>query len=195
MNYYNKTVTLLEEALGSSLTDTQKLMIFLNDSVVDEKFDIANFVIINRITPSMIIAKLAAFGNLVEEFWENISPEDVSEYQSNPENMISSLRKFEENYTDMISLDYLEKYDFDVTELSKKIPYAMLKALNNNKKLVSINMEYLIKLGVSNYKEIFEAYYELFLMDPSNFEEIFIKYDQEDLVSKLEKNIGILEYL
>ena len=35
----------------------------------------------------------------------------------------------------------------------------------------------------------------MFLMDNSNFVEIFNKYDQKDLVSKLAKNVQIMEYL
>ena len=195
MNYYNKCVSLLEEALTSELTDSQKLIVYLNSKVAKEEFDIANFAVINRISPSMAIPKLGAFGKLIEEFWEKLSPEDINEFQNNPDSLIKALRKYEINYTDNVSIDYLAKYDFNVTELNESIPYAMLKALNENKKVVCSNVEYLIKLGVKNYDDIFKAYYELFLMDPSNFVSIFSKYDQEDLVSKLEQNVGILEYL
>ena len=195
MNYYNKTISLLEEALGSSLTDSQKLIVYLNNKVLNEEFDIANFTVINRINPNMTVPKLGAFGKLIEEYWEKLNPEDINEFQNNPENLVKSLRKYEINYTDNINIDYLNKYGFNSNELFGSIPYAMLKALKENKKVVSANLEYLIKLGVKNYQEIFNAYYELFLMDPSSFEEIFNKYDQEDLVSKLEKNVGILEYL
>ena len=195
MNYYNKTISLLEEALGSSLTDSQKLIVFLNNKVLSEEFDIANFVVINRISPSMAIPKLGSFGKIIEEFWEKLNPEDINEFQNNPEALVKALRKFEINYTDSINLDFLNKYGFDSNDLFESIPYAMLNTLKKNKKEVCANLEYLIKLGVKNYNEIFKAYYELFLMDPSSFQNIFNKYDQEDLISKLEKNVGILEYL
>ena len=32
-------------------------------------------------------------------------------------------------------------------------------------------------------------------MDPTKFYEVFNKYDQDDLIDKLEKNVGIIEYL
>ena len=195
MNYYKKTISLLEEVLGSSLTDSQKLIVYLNSKVINEEFDIANFAVINRINPSMAIPKLGAFGKLIEEFWEKLNPEDINEFQNNPEALIKALRKFEINYTDSVDLEFLNKYGFDSKDLFESIPYAMLKAIKENKKEVCTNLEYLIKLGVKNYNEIFNTYYELFLMDPSSFEGIFNKYDQEDLVSKLEKNVGILEYL
>ena len=50
-------------------------------------------------------------------------------------------------------------------------------------------------LGVKNIHDIFFHYYELFLMDYSNFTSIFNKYDREDLIEKLAKNIAIIEYL
>ena len=48
---------------------------------------------------------------------------------------------------------------------------------------------------IKNYKEIFIKYSDLFLMDNSNFIEIFDKYDQDDLVEKLNNNIDIFAYL
>ena len=50
-------------------------------------------------------------------------------------------------------------------------------------------------MGVTNLTEIFVRYHDMFLMDNSNFVEIFNKYDQKDLVSKLAKNVQIMEYL
>lgn len=72
---------------------------------------------------------------------------------------------------------------------------AMVEVLNENRKLVKANLQYLIDLGAKNYKDIFFRYYELFLMDNSNFMGIFNKYDREDLIEKLSKNIAIIEYL
>ena len=86
--------------------------------------------------------------------------------------------------------EYLEKYGFDseeVTEFRKSISDAMLETLEKNKKLVKANIQ--------NIKELFHAYYEMFLIDHSNFEAIFNQYDREDLVEKLAKNIEIMEYL
>ena len=62
MNYYNKTVSLLEEALGSSLTDSQKLIVYLNNKVAEEEFDIANFAVINRINQVLLENLLKNFG-------------------------------------------------------------------------------------------------------------------------------------
>ena len=69
------------------------------------------------------------------------------------------------------------------------------KSIKKGKKLISANIKYLMDLGVKNYREIFLEYYDLFLLDSSNFMGIFNKYDRDDLVDKLEKNIAIIEYL
>ena len=41
-----------------------------------------------------------------------------------------------------------------------------------------------------NYKNLHN-----FLLDYSNFTGIFNKYDREDLIEKLDKNVAIVEYL
>ena len=74
-------------------------------------------------------------------------------------------------------------------------PKKLLDAIKEHKKLVGTNIDYLKELGVRNYKEIFINFYDMFLMDNSNFIEVFAKYDREDLIDKLEKNISIVEYL
>ena len=93
---------------------------------------------------------------------------------------------------------YLENYGFKETEikwLEENVCQTLKKALTEEQKLVSTNIGYLKNLGVLNYKEIFNNYYSMFLMDNSAFTEIFNKYDQADLVDKLQKNIAIVEYL
>ncbi len=93
---------------------------------------------------------------------------------------------------------YLENYGFKESEiqwLEENVPTIVKKALQEEDKLVGVNLEYLQKLGVLNYKDIFNEYYGMFLMDNSCFVEIFNKYDQADLIDKLQKNIAIVEYL
>lgn len=95
-------------------------------------------------------------------------------------------------------MKFLEKYDFDKEEIAAFLnnsPKKLIDAVKDNKKLVCENIEYLKNLGVTNYQEIFLEYYDMFLMDHSNFKEIFAKYEPEDLIEKLKKNIKIVEYL
>ena len=93
---------------------------------------------------------------------------------------------------------YLENYGFKETEikwLEENVCQTLKKALIEEQKLVGTNIGYLKNLGVLNYKEIFNNYYGMFLMDNSNFVEIFNKYDTKDLVDKLEKSIEIFDFL
>lgn len=95
-------------------------------------------------------------------------------------------------------MKFLEKYDFnkeDIDTFVSNSPKKLVDAIKEHKKLVGTNINYLKDLGIKNYKEIFLQFYDMFLMDNSNFVEVFSKYDREDLIDKLEKNIGIVEYL
>lgn len=95
-------------------------------------------------------------------------------------------------------MDYLSNYGYSSDEINRiveNIPPLIKSALFLNQSVVCSNLEYLIKLGIKNYKEVFNTYYDMFLMDPTKFYEVFNKYDQDDLIDKLEKNVGIIEYL
>ena len=95
-------------------------------------------------------------------------------------------------------MNFLEELNFskdDIAEIMDNTPEKLLNLLQDQKKLVSENINFLINLGVTNYQEIFIKYYDMFLMDNSNFKEIFAKYEPDDLIAKLNKNINIVEYL
>ena len=95
-------------------------------------------------------------------------------------------------------MKFLEKYGFqknDIEELRENSTNRLLKELEAHKKLVSKNIEFLESIGVSNLIEIFINYHDMFLMDNSNFMEIFNKYDKESLIEKLAKDVRIMEYL
>ncbi len=95
-------------------------------------------------------------------------------------------------------MDYLAKYGFikdEIDEFSKNTPNSLLESLTNSYRLVEANLKFLMDCGVKNYKDIFMAYYDMFLIDNSNFMNIFNQYDKEDLISKLNQNIEIVEFL
>lgn len=95
-------------------------------------------------------------------------------------------------------MNYLEKLGFTSDEISiikNTTTKVIFNLLIEQKKVVNANITYLKNLGIKNYKEIFIKYSDLFLMDNSNFIDIFNKYDQEDLVQKLNDNIDIFAYL
>lgn len=95
-------------------------------------------------------------------------------------------------------MNYLEKIGFtsdDINLVRNSTTKVIFNLLIEQKKVVNANIVYLKKLGIKNYKEIFIKYSDLFLMDNSNFVEIFDKYDQEDLIEKLNNNIDIFAFL
>lgn len=95
-------------------------------------------------------------------------------------------------------MSYLKELGYteeEIKNLEKDIPDKIKQLLKENNKLVSINVTYLKDLGISNYKDVFNKYYDTFLLDVSTFKGIFDKYEPQDLIAKIEKNINIVEYL
>lgn len=95
-------------------------------------------------------------------------------------------------------MKFLEKYNFSketIADFLNNSPKKLIDAIKEHKKLVSENLDYLKSIGVPNYQEVFLEYYDMFLMDHSNFVEIFSKYEVDDLIEKIKKNPKIVEYL
>ena len=93
---------------------------------------------------------------------------------------------------------YMKELGFDeeiINLMCENIPAFAVEKLNENEEVVTNNIKYLLELGVTNYVEAFVKFYNMFLIDNETFDEIFSKYDREDLVAKLEKNVAIMEYL
>ncbi len=93
---------------------------------------------------------------------------------------------------------YLKELGFgerDINMMENSIPELAQKMLEEQENTVTKNINYLKKLGVTNYVDAFEKFYNMFLLNNDEFEEIFAKYDREDLVEKLQNNIAIMEYL
>lgn len=93
---------------------------------------------------------------------------------------------------------YLKDLGFDeetITNFKENIPELALGKLIEEQETITTNINYLKDLGVKNYVDAFVKFYNMFLMNPKLFEEIFSKYDRDDLIAKLEKNVAIMEYL
>lgn len=93
---------------------------------------------------------------------------------------------------------YLKELGFEETvieSLLEELPSGAVEKLTEHQETVTTNINYLKELGVSNYVDAFLHFYNMFLLEPSSFDEIFSKYDREDLIAKLEKNVAIMEYL
>ena len=95
-------------------------------------------------------------------------------------------------------MEYLEDLGINsemIDELKDNTPEKLLELLEANKKLVSANVNYLKDLGIDKYPEILVRYPDMFLMDNSNFKDVFAKYEVNDLIEKINKNVGIVEFL
>ena len=95
-------------------------------------------------------------------------------------------------------MSFLKEYGFldsDISEYENNTPEKMKKVIEEHENLIKVNLEYLKDLGIETYKEIFINYPDMFLMDASNFEESFSKYDKEELITKLNANFKMVKYL
>lgn len=95
-------------------------------------------------------------------------------------------------------MDFLKEYGFlddDINEVVDNTPKKIIDLLNKNVELVKTNLKYIKDLGITTYKEIFINYPDMFVMDASNFEDMFAKYNTEELIEKLNANFKMVEYL
>ena len=95
-------------------------------------------------------------------------------------------------------MTYLKELGFEdniIELINKNLPAQAIETLTTEESTVTQNINYLKDLGISNYVDAFVKFYNMFLLDTDTFDNIFSKYDKEDLVVKLEKNIAIMEYL
>lgn len=92
-------------------------------------------------------------------------------------------------------MNYLEELGFNKDQINRIYSLnhpLVIDKISKNPRLLKKNLMFLKDLGVSNYKEIFIEYAEVFLQDSSVFKEIFLMYDREDLIEKLKRNMAII---
>lgn len=95
-------------------------------------------------------------------------------------------------------MEFLNQVEFTSEEiyyLSDNVPTIFYDAIVKQNKLVLANILYLKNQGIENYKEVFFKFYEIFLLDYSEFCAIFEKYDKEDLIKYLKNDVNVMEYL
>ncbi len=95
-------------------------------------------------------------------------------------------------------MKFLLEYGFNEEEIenfSVNIPPMLMDKLSSSYLLVSKNILSIKEMGIQTYKSIFLKFYDMFLMDNSNFVNVFNKYDLSDLVEKIDANYEIVEFL
>lgn len=95
-------------------------------------------------------------------------------------------------------MKFLLEYGFNEEEIesfSANVPPLLLDKILNSYLLVSKNIDSVKNMGIQSYKNVFLKFYDMFLMDNSNFVNIFNKYDLSDLVEKIDQNYEIVEFL
>jgi hypothetical protein len=85
--------------------------------------------------------------------------------------------------------------DEDIKQLESETSRVLLEELIVGEELVTFNIQFLKDLGVINYQEVVLNFSYMFLMDPSNFQRIFLKYEREDLIDKIAKDVRVVEHL
>ncbi len=92
-------------------------------------------------------------------------------------------------------MEYLQTLGFTQDQINRILNInheIVVDQITKKPRLVKNNLIFLKDLGVTNYKEIFVEYAEVFLQDTSVFKEIFLMYDREDLIEKLKRNMSII---
>lgn len=95
-------------------------------------------------------------------------------------------------------MNFLLEYGFNEEEIktfSLDVPPLLHEQILNSYKLVAQNITFLKSLGIADVKSVFVKFYDMFLMDTSNFMTIFNNYEREDLVEKINANPEIVEFL
>lgn len=95
-------------------------------------------------------------------------------------------------------MNLFEKFNFleeEKQEYEDITPEEIKKMITKHNKLVETNLQFLKDLEINTYKEIFINYPDMFLMDASNFEKYFNRYEKEALQEKLNSNFKVVKFL
>ena len=95
-------------------------------------------------------------------------------------------------------MNFFEKFGFledEQKEYEDITPEKKKKMISKHNKLVETNLQFLKDLEINTYKEIFINYPDMFLMDASNFEKYFNRYEKEALQEKLNTNYKVVKFL
>lgn len=95
-----------------------------------------------------------------------------------------------------MSLTYL--YDFgldsrDLETLKDNVDDKTFSELTLFEGIVKENIQFMKDFGLANYVQVVIKYPEIFLRDAESFKNIFSKFDRDDLLQKVEKNVAVFK--
>lgn len=91
--------------------------------------------------------------------------------------------------------EYLNFSEEDIDFIKENNLDLVIDKLLIKKDLVESNINFLEDYGISNAREIFVKYAEIFLQEPTIFKNIFTKYKKDDLIERLRDNIDTVVLL
>ena len=95
-------------------------------------------------------------------------------------------------------MDYLKEFgigDSELDSLNERLSIEEIKKIEQFPRIIKSNYNYLNNMGIKNMKDVFLNHVSMFIMNPDRFRDIFVKYDQADLVRCIEKNHNVIEKL
>lgn len=93
-------------------------------------------------------------------------------------------------------MEYLYNFGLDSTDieiLKENVDDEVYSDLSLMENMVIENIVYLKDLGVTNYSQVIVKYPEIFLRDAESFRNVFSKFDKEDLIQKVARNVAVIK--
>ena len=93
-------------------------------------------------------------------------------------------------------MKYLYNYGIDITDIElikENASDEVYSDLSFFEGLVSQNIEFLKNFGIQNYGQAVVKYPEIFLRDTSSLQNVLSKFDREDLIERVAKNVAVLK--
>lgn len=93
-------------------------------------------------------------------------------------------------------MEYLKMYGLtneDIETIKNGVSDDIYSDLTLFAPLVKKNIEFLKNFGITNYSQVIVKYPDIFLRDEGSFENVFSKFDKDDLISKCLNNVAVIK--
>jgi len=93
-------------------------------------------------------------------------------------------------------MEYLYNFGLDkndIEEIKMNVDEEIFSDLFLFQNIVIENIQFLKDFGITNYSQVIVKYPEIFLRDAESFKNVFSKFDREDLIVKIQKNVAVIK--